>query len=62
MDKLFEVNVYQAAAMLKANVFLRVIPELNQFMEGLKICGLLDIILEYKDLMAPFFTLSTTPG
>ena len=44
------------ARSLQNNVFLRTIPELDQFIEGVKACGVLEKVLEYPGLMAPYFT------
>ena len=44
------------ARILKSSVVLRVSAELDQFAEGLKVCGVLEKVREYPGLMAPYFT------
>ena len=41
---------------LKAHILLRVKPELDQFGEGLRLCGVRDGAIRYPKLMAPRFT------
>ena len=41
---------------LKTHVLARVKPELDQFAEGLSVCGVLEAVRNHPDLMAPFFT------
>lgn len=41
---------------LKAHVLLRVKPELDQFGEGLRLCGVWDSAIRYPELMAHRFT------
>lgn len=42
-------------ATLKTHMLLKVKPELDQFIEGLKVCGVLDSARQYPLLMARFF-------
>lgn len=41
---------------LKMHVLLRLKPELDQLIEGLKVCGILDSICRYPLLMAQYIT------
>lgn len=45
-------------ATLRAQVLLKVKPELDQFMEGLALCGVLDFVRRHPMLMACYFTRS----
>jgi len=50
---------------LKAQVILKVKPELDQFCEGLETCGVLHAVTKYPSLMAPYFLwtdVDLTPG
>ena len=40
---------------LKLHLLFRVKPELDQFRDGLKACGVLGLVQRYQQLMAPFF-------
>ena len=40
---------------LKTHVLMRVKPEIDQFCEGLRMCGILETIRRYSTLMAPYF-------
>ena len=44
---------------LRAHILLKVKPELDQFCEGLKTCGVMESTLQYPSLMAPCFTCTT---
>ena len=41
---------------LKAHLLSRVKPELDQFSEGLGVCGVLEAVRRHPELMAPYFT------
>lgn len=49
-------DIPQIASTLKASVVLRVIPELDQFCDGLRECGVLESVKKYPNLMAGRFT------
>lgn len=42
--------------MLKAHILFRVKPELDQFRNGLKTCGILEAVESHLELMSPLFT------
>ena len=46
----------EIASTLKTDVLVRVKPELDQFCDGIKVCGVLEAMMMHPILMAPYFT------